>query len=107
MRSATERRMAILQHLCCKRFDTRPNLMFEFGISKNTLDRDLQILACSYPIYTVPGKGGGVHILEGYSLSKKYLSKKQKEVLEKVIGKVDETDAIVLKEILQNFSKRA
>ena len=58
--SATERRKDILEALCERKFDTRANLAFEFGVSKRTIDNDIIVLSLKHPIYTIPGRGGGV-----------------------------------------------
>lgn len=66
MRSAIERRQEILERLSVRRVDTIGNLMVEFGVSRSTIKRDLEIIGLSAPIYTVKGKGGGVRVMNGY-----------------------------------------
>ncbi len=105
MRSTAERRQAILEYLCEKRHDTRANLIFEFGVSKNTIDRDLQLLACSYPIYTTQGNGGGVHVIDGYKLGRKYMTKKQTELLERIGTGLSGDDYGTLQSILKVFKE--
>ena len=46
----SERRRAILEHLCQKRFDTTKNLAELFGVCERTIRNDLVVLTCSYPI---------------------------------------------------------
>lgn len=53
MQATTERRQLMLEYLCTVLSTTRSQLMQEFGILKNTVDRDIQILMCSYPIETI------------------------------------------------------
>lgn len=48
----SERRRAILEHLCQKRFDTTKNLAELFGVCERTIRNDLVVLTCSYPIET-------------------------------------------------------
>ena len=79
--TANERRMALLEVLCLRRHDTRENLAFEFGVSKRTIEYDVQILSANYPIISVQGKGGGIFIMEGFKLNKKYLTDRQSECL--------------------------
>lgn len=43
--TASERRMALIEVLCLRRHDTRENLAFEFGVSKRTIEYDVQILS--------------------------------------------------------------
>ena len=82
--NANERRRQILEVLCERRFDTISNLMFEFSVSRATIKRDIQELTLSYPIYTTLGNGGGVHVVDGYRIGKQYLTKEQKDLLEKI-----------------------
>lgn len=53
--TASERRMALLEVLCLRRHETRENLAFEFGVSKRTIEYDVQI--CRLIIRYSPYKG--------------------------------------------------
>ena len=55
MQSALDRRQSILEAISDRRFETLENLAAEFGVSKATIRRDIEILGCSAPIYTVRG----------------------------------------------------
>ncbi len=68
MRASKERRRAIMEVLCVRRHETRGNLAFEFGLSKRTIEYDVQSLSLEYPIYTTQGKGGGIHVVAGFEL---------------------------------------
>lgn len=70
MQSALDRRQAMLESLCDKRFDTLDNLATEFNVSKMTVRRDITTLSSSVPIYTTQGNGGGVYIADGYFIGK-------------------------------------
>ena len=50
--TASERRNAILEVLCFRRFDTVANLAFEFGVTDRTIRNDILTLSLEYPIYT-------------------------------------------------------
>lgn len=103
--TANERRKALFEVLCLRRHDTRENLAFEFGVSKRTIEYDVQILSANYPIFSVQGKGGGIFIMEGYELHKRCLTDKQSEVLQELaVTLTGETKQIVLS-ILKDFSK--
>lgn len=103
--TANERRMALLEVLCLRRHDTRENLAFEFGVSKRTIEYDVEILSANYPIYSVQGKGGGIFIMEGYKLHKKYLTEKQSKVLQELVVTLTGDDKQVVMSILKEFSK--
>lgn len=103
--TANERRMAILETLCVRRKDTIENLAFEFGVSKRTIRYDIESLSLSYPVYSVPGKGGGIEVMDGYRLGRKYLNDKQSALLERLAKGLTGEDAVVMKEILKEFRK--
>jgi len=103
--TANERRMALLEVLCLRRHDTRENLAFEFGVSKRTIEYDVQILSANYPIFSVQGKGGGIYIMEGYRLNKRYLTDKQSEVLQELALTLSGEDKRVVLSVLKDFSK--
>lgn len=42
MGASKERRRAIMEVLCARRHETRGNLAFEFGVSKRTIEYDVQ-----------------------------------------------------------------
>lgn len=104
--TANERRMALLEVLCLRRHDTRENLAFEFGVSKRTIEYDVQILSANYPIYSVQGKGGGIYVMEGFQLHKKYLTDKQSKYLEELAAMSTGESKQIALSILKDFSKR-
>lgn len=104
MRSTAERRMAILEYMCERRHETLENLMFEFNVSRSTIIRDLDELSRHYPLYTKSGNGGGVHVVKGFILGRKYFSDKQQELLERLSLRLDGDDLKTMKSILKVFS---
>lgn len=104
MQCATERRQQILEYMCDRRHESCANLMTEFGVSYPTLYRDLQILQCSYPIYTTKGTGGGVHVVDGYYIGRKYLKPNQKALLEQLSETLTGEDAKTMRDILKAFA---
>lgn len=53
-----------------------------FQVSTRTIYRDLDILSASgVPVYTDKGRGGGIHILEGFTLKKALLSETEQQEL--------------------------
>ena len=96
--------MAIYQALCTRRQDTVGNLAREFDVSEKTIRRDIEVLACSYPIETVRGRyGGGVKVEEWYYPHKSILSQEQQTVLTQLLDKADESQRRVLLEVLTAF----
>ena len=102
VQSALERRQEILEVLCERRYDT---VATEFGVGERTIRRDIEYLSLSYPIYTVPGKGGGVYVGEGYRLGKKYLTDKQAELLEELSKGLTGNELAVMHSILKTFKE--
>ena len=101
--TASERRNAILEVLCQRRFETVENLAFEFDVSGRTIRNDVLILSCEYPIYTAKGNGGGIRVDEKFRLGKSYLKDDQQELLQRLLPNLDGKDAEVMKSILNTF----
>lgn len=101
--TSNERRNALLEILSMRRFETLENLAFEFGVSKRTIRYDIEILSLTYPIYTVQGNGGGIHVDENYRLGKSYLKKDQQELLERLLPNLNGKDATIMREIIKTF----
>ena len=101
--TASERRNAILEVLCMRRFDTVENLAFEFGVTGRTIRNDILILSLEYPIYTAKGYQGGIYVDEMYRLGKSYLKDEQQELLERLLPGLDGKDKEVMKAILKTF----
>ncbi|MCH5151041.1 MAG: DeoR family transcriptional regulator [Clostridiales bacterium] len=103
MQSATERRQLMLEYLCEVRRTTREQLAQEFDVSIRTVERDLLLLACSYPIRTQQGNGGGISITDGYYIGRKYLTSSQEDLLEKLAKDLKGDDYITMQTILKRF----
>lgn len=108
MGAVKERRRAIMEVLCTRRHETRGNLANEFGVSKRTIEYDVQSLSLDYPIYTTQGKGGGIHVIEGFELKKRkgYLTDEQSSVLERLSLQIGGEEGRVVKSILHSFSPK-
>ena len=103
--NALERRQAILELLCERRFEKMENLAFEFSVHECTIRRDIQELSLSYPLYTKTGTYGGVYVMDGFNLRTKYLNIKQKELLERLKEKLNADDKEILESILTGFTR--
>lgn len=100
---AAERRLAILETLCVRRFDTAENLAFEFGVSEWTIRQDILELSLSYPVCTKQGKGGGVYVVDGYRLGKTYFTAVETALLEKLSLNLQGEDLATMQTILKKF----
>lgn len=103
---ALERRQALIELLCERRYEKISNLAFEFGVSWRTICRDIQELSLSYPIYTDCSRGkAGVYIEEGYYLGKQYLREDEEELIQKLISNSTGEDRTRLIKILKRFGR--
>lgn len=105
MQSALERRQAMLELLSDRRQETVANLMREFNVSRRTVLRDIELLCCSAPIYTIKGNGGGVRVADGYYCSRRYLKIKQEALLRKLMPGLQSEDQETMRSILFSFGK--
>ncbi len=104
--TTSERRNAILEVLCLRRFETVENLAFEFNVSGRTIRNDILSLSLEYPIYTIQGNGGGIHVVEDFRLGKSYFKSEKKELLERLLPRLSGNDAEVMKSIIKSFGMK-
>lgn len=102
--TADERRGAILDIICARRYETIDNLAFELDASRRTIQRDVLHLSLRFPIYTMQGKGGGILISDDFRWSAKYLSSEQLALLNKLGSKLKGKEAETMASIIKMFS---
>lgn len=105
MRSALDRRQAILETLSDRRFETIDNLASEFNVDRRTIRRDIEILSCSAPIFTAKGRNGGVYVMDGYYYGNRYLNQAQESLLKRISDNLNDTDKQIMQSILTAFVK--
>ena len=105
MQYTTERRQQILEYISDNRIVTLQNIMDEFNISKNTAMRDVQLLACSHPIITIQGHGGGIRAMDGWYLSRRYLHDDQEALLRSLLPGLQPEQQKTMEAILTAFAK--
>lgn len=99
-----ERRKKIIELLSFRRHDTMGNLAYEFGVSRDTIKRDIITLQEEYPIISERGYEGGISLPDGYYVYEKHLSPKQAEALRKCLMIADPELCAILKTILDDFA---
>ncbi|MEM5766979.1 MAG: HTH domain-containing protein [Bacillota bacterium] len=99
-----ERRQEIMETLCHRRQETMNNLAFEFGVSIRTIRNDIDILSLSYPLETVRGRYGGVRVMDGFYMNRKYLKPEQRDLLVRLRASLSGKDLAVMNGILQEFA---
>ena len=105
MRSALERRQSILEAFSDRRSDTVGNLATEFGVSDRTIKRDIELLSCSAPIFTVQGGGGGIHVADGWYVSRRFLRDDQEDLLRELTPGLQPDKQLLMQSILVAFAK--
>lgn len=103
--SANDRRKALLEVLCERRNDTRENLASEFGVSKRTIENDVLVLSCEYPINTKRGKGGCIYVEKGFELHKSVWTDEQYKLLENFKAILTGKDKQIMESILRKCNK--
>ena len=102
--SAAERRYRILILLCERRHDTCVNLATELGVTSRTIQNDIQILSCSYPIETVRGRhNGGIKVADWFTLNETHLTPAQADLLKRIRNYLHGNDLHILNSILVQF----
>lgn len=90
-----ERRAEIMKILCRRRRESIRNLAAEFGVSSRTIQRDVDILSRSEPIFTMPGRYGGVCVVEGYSMDRMYMTPAEVAVLQKLYAAAESSAGLL------------
>ena len=105
MLSANERRQEILETISAKREVIIPDLASRFHVNERTIQRDIELLSCEYPIYTVQGNGGGVKAIGTWYFSRVYLKDRQEKLLLRLLNELSSDDRAVMQSILDSFAK--
>jgi predicted DNA-binding transcriptional regulator YafY len=104
---SAERRGEIMKTLCRRRYETIRNLASEFGVSERTIQRDIEFLSKSEPIYTQQGRhGGGVYVIDDYSMYRMYMTNEEISVLNKLYIATDTNTSMLTqkeKEVLRSI----
>ncbi|MCI8938634.1 MAG: YafY family transcriptional regulator [Dorea sp.] len=70
----------ILYYLLDREHATAPELAAEFEVSPRTIYRDVEALSSAgIPIYTEPGRNGGIYLLQDFILDRAILSEDEKQ----------------------------
>ena len=105
MQSTIERRQRIIEILNMRRYEKIDNLASELKVARRTIQYDIEVLSCSYPIDTKKGTGGCVYVQDGFDLYERYLTAKQFELLERLKENLTGEDEKVMATILKSFGR--
>lgn len=81
--TAADRRMEIISILVVSGHMTAGELAQELGVTRRTILNDVAALTYGYPVYTKPGVGGGIFIMESYKPYNNTLTSFEQERLKK------------------------
>lgn len=77
-----DRLIGILSVLLQQEMITAPELAEKFEVSRRTINRDIEVLCkAGIPIWTMQGVGGGIRIMEGFSMDRTLLNSYKKQVM--------------------------
>lgn len=105
MKSAIDCRNRILEILYLKKFEMIENLANEFNVCRRTIERDIVVLSCLYPIFTSRGVHGGVFLGKHFKAEIRYMTSKQIALLEKLSLKLTGEELIIIKEIIRVYKR--
>ena len=91
----SERRYEILKTQCRNRYEKIRNLAFEFGVSKRTIQRDIEVLNGTELVYIQFGKYGGVYVVDGYSMNRMYMKDSELDSLQKLYIAADKAGSLL------------
>ena len=100
-----ERRIRVLETLIERRHEKIGVLAEEFQVCRSTISRDYQMLSVYHPLYSKFGKYGGIFVMDGYSLGRKYLSDEQATFLEELSPLLSEEQNKMMIGILKKFKQ--
>ena len=95
----------ILYYLLEKGRATAPELADKFEVSQRTIYRDVEALSSAgIPVYTEPGRNGGISLLHDFILDKAFLSEKERQEMLAAIQSISATGYPSGSEILTKLS---
>ena len=95
----------ILYYLLDRGRATAPELAEKFEISVRTVYRDIDALSgAGIPVYTEPGRNGGIHLLNDFVLDKAVLSENEKQEILAALQSLHITREIDSSQTLQKLS---
>lgn len=102
--SVLERRLEILKIMTVKRKSNVSKLAEKMGVSKRTIQRDIQALIAVAPLVCVSGNGGGIEMLETYYPYRNIFTKEEVDVVKSVMTHSNEYEKSILMEMLREYA---
>lgn len=102
--SVFDRRTEILSRLFWNKSITMRELAIEFGVSEDTISRDIVYLSRYATIETQRGVGGGVFIREEHKKLYTKLSEREINLLQRLYEKTENEDREIMKSIFKKIA---
>ncbi len=100
---AFQRRREIERMLLSGKKLTVPKLMAVYGVGKNAIRRDFEVIGEELPVIARQGYDGGYFLMDGVSKNQNSLSHEQLECLERTAGLCTEKDRQIILSVIQEF----
>lgn len=95
----------MLYYLLDKRKATASEMAEEFEVSQRTVYRDIETLSSAgIPIYTEPGRNGGIYLLQDFILDRAILSEREKQEILAAVQSISAIGSSSGKEIFAKLS---
>ena len=101
--TTADRRLEIVSILVVNGHVTSRELAQEFGVARRTILNDVAALTYGYPIYTKPGAGGGIFIMDSYKPYNNTLTPVEQERLKKMYDAAEGEDKKILERVLRKY----
>ena len=101
--NAFQRRREIERMLLAGKKLTVSKLTAMYGVGKNAIRRDFDIINEELPLITKQGYGGGYSLMDGVGKYQNLLSQEQLKCLEKVAVTCNAEDRETIRSIIQEF----
>lgn len=100
-----DRLFSIVNILVNKENITAPELARKFNVSTRTIYRDIELLSENgIPVYCSQGKGGGISILDGYTVDKAMFSDNEQKQILMALGSVNATGQVDVNDSLTKMA---
>lgn len=101
--NAFQRRREIERRLLAGRKLTIPELMSEFGVSRNAIRRDFEVIDEGLPLIVKQGYGGGYYLMEAPGRHQNALSQEQLKCLLEIKKMCTEEQKRIVQSIIREF----
>lgn len=84
-----ERRDALVRILIVGNHETRKSISQKLGVSKRTVQRDIDAISMLVPIFACPGHNGGVFLSDTYRAERAHITDSKQQMLHKLCSIVE------------------